>query len=40
MFGANLANLAQIYGKLSRRQAEIRRILSQNGTNVLDGQGR
>ena len=38
MFGANLVILAQIYGELSRREAEFPRILSQNGQNDLEGQ--
>ena len=39
MFGANLVILGQIYEELSRGQAKINRILSQNGQNDLDGQG-
>ena len=39
MLGANLVILAQIYDKLSHRQAKFPRILSQNGQNDLEGQG-
>ena len=39
IFGANLVILAQIHQKLLRGQAEILRILSQNGQNDLEGQG-
>ena len=38
MFGIDLVNVAQIYYKLSRRQAEFPRILSQKGQNDLKGQ--
>ena len=37
IFGANLVNLAQIHWKLLRGQAEIPRILSQNGLTDLEG---
>ena len=36
--GANLVNVTQIYYKISRGQAEFSRILSQNGSNGLEGQ--
>ena len=39
MFGAKLVILAQIYEDLSRRQAKFPIILSQNGQNILEGQG-
>ena len=39
MFGANLVILAQIYEELSRGQAELSLILSQNGQNDLERQG-
>ena len=39
IFGANLVILAQIHYKLSCRQAKFPRIPSQNGQNVLEGQG-
>ena len=39
MLGANLVILAQIYDKLSRGQAKLTGILSQNGQNDLQGQG-
>ena len=39
MFGTNLMILAQIYDKLSRRQAAFPRILSQNGPYDLEGLG-
>ena len=39
MFGANFVILAQIYDELSCGQAELPRILSQNGQNYLEGQG-
>ena len=38
MFGVNLVILAQIYDELSRGQAKIPRILSQNGQNDLEDQ--
>ena len=39
MFGANVATLAEICDKLSCRKAKFPRILSQNGQNVIEGQG-
>ena len=39
MFGANLVIPAQICDELSRGQAKLPRILSQNGQNDLEGQG-
>ena len=39
MFGANLVILAQTCDALSPGQAGFPRILSQNGQNVLEGQG-
>ena len=38
-FGAHLEILAQIYDELSRGQAKILRVLSQNGQNDIEGQG-